>query len=161
MADRGMREQVAAPLRQQRHLVRHADLERVGVVGGHPGHLAVGGLGGQLDRLGVHRGGYPGDLDRLPGRLRGGVRGEVHGRGEAPGPVHDDADGEAHLVGVEHGLRVPVGQADLLAPDAFGAEVGVLGAQAPGLRERCVGEVPQRQRGELRVDFGLTIVHAA
>ena len=31
-------------------------------------------------------------------------------------------------------------------------EVGVLGAEAPGLGERGVGQVPQRQGGELRVD---------
>ena len=38
-----------------------------------------------------------------------------------------------------------VGQADLLAPDPFGAEVGVLGAEALGLRERRVRQLPQRQ----------------
>jgi hypothetical protein len=37
----------------------------------------------------------------------------------------------------------------------------MLGAETARLRERRVGEVPQRQRGELRVDLGLTIVHAA
>jgi hypothetical protein len=37
----------------------------------------------------------------------------------------------------------------------------VLGAEAAGLREGRVGQVPQRQRGELRIDLGLTIVHAA
>ena len=48
--------------------------------------------------------------------------------------------------------RVAVGQADLLTPDALGAEVGVLRAEALGLRKRRVGQVPQREGGELRVD---------
>jgi hypothetical protein len=130
-----VREQVPAPLCQPLDLVCHADREGIDVVVRHPGHVAVGGFGGQLDRFGVHRGGHPGDLDGLPRRLCRGVRGEVHGRGEAPGPVDDHPDGQAGVVRVEQGLRSPVGQADLLAPDAFGAEVGMLGAEAAGLGE--------------------------
>ena len=159
MADGGVLEQVPAPLRQLLHLVRHADREGVDVVVRHPGHIAVGGFGGQLDGFGVHRGGHPGDLDGLPGRLRRRVRAEVHGRGEAPGPVHDHPDGQAGVVGVEQCLRGPVGQADLLAPDAFGAEVGVLGAEAAGLGERRVRQLPQGQGGEFLVDPWVVIIH--
>jgi len=111
----------------------------------------TGWLGGELDRFGVHGGGHLGDLDGLPRRQRRRVRREVDGRGEAPGPVHDDPDGEAGVVGVARGLQVAVGQADLLAPDAFGAEVGVLGAQALGLRQGRVGQLPQREGRELRI----------
>ena len=161
VADGGVREQLAAPLRQQRYLVRDADRERVDIVRRHPAHLAVTGFGSELDRLGVHRGGHVGDLDGLPRRLRRAVAAEVDGRGEAPRPVHDHPDREAGVVGVEQRLRVAVGQADLLAPDAFGAEVGVLGAEAPGLSECRIRQFPQRQGGEFRVNPGLRIVHAA
>jgi hypothetical protein len=143
-------EQVPAPPCQPLDLVRHADRERVDVVVRHPAHVAVGGFGGQIDRFGVHRGGHPGDLDGLPRRLGRGVRGEVYGRGEAPGPVDDHPDGQASVVG----------QADLLAPDAFGAEVGVLGAEAAGLGEGRVRQFPQRQGGEFLV-YPRCVIHAA
>jgi hypothetical protein len=48
-----------------------------------------------------------------------------------------------------------------MAPDPFSAEVGVLGAEAAGLGEGGVRQVPQRQSGEFGVDPGLTIIHAA
>jgi len=70
MADGGVCEQGAAPLRQQGHLVRHADRERVGLVRGHPAHVAVSGFGGEIDGLGVHRGGDLGHLDGLASGLR-------------------------------------------------------------------------------------------
>ena len=88
------------------------------------------------------------------------VGGEVDGGGEAPRPVDDYPNGEAGVVGVEQRLRVPVGQADLLTPDPFGAEIGVLGAEASGLRERRIGQLSQRQGGEFWVDLGLVIIHA-
>ena len=46
-----------------------------------------------------------------------------------------------------------VGQPDLLAPDALGAEIGVLGAQLPGALQGGRGELAQRQPGELGIDL--------
>ena len=98
----------------------------------------------------------------------------VHGAGRDPAPsgiagvavgqrtVEMAGHHRADAVGANDGIRVtdrPVGQPDLLAPDAFGAEVGVLGADAPGLRERRVRQFPQRQGGEFQVNPG--VVHAA
>ena len=56
-------------------------------------------------------------------------------------------------------FRSPVGQADLLAPDSFGAEVGVLGAEAAGLGERRGGQLPQGQGDEFLVDPWVVIIH--
>src|ERR1035441_7641713 len=81
--------------------------------------------------------------------------------GKPPGPVHEHPDGQTSVVGVEQGLRAAVGQADLLTPDAFGAEVGVLSAEALGLGERRVGQFPQWQCREFRVDSRLMVIHAA
>lgn len=49
---------------------------------GYPGHVAVGGLGGGLDGLGVHGGCHLAGLHSLPGRGRRHVRGEGDGRGK-------------------------------------------------------------------------------
>ena len=87
------------------------------------------------------------------------VRVQVHGRGKAPGPVHDDADGQARVVGIDRALQVPVRQGDVLTPDALRAEVGVLGAQGPGLRKRRIREFPEREGGELGVDPTVLIIH--
>ena len=159
MADGGVRQQGVAPAGQQGDLVRYADREGIHLVGRDPGHLAVGGLGGEFDGLGVHRGGHLGHLDRLPRRLGGRVRVQVHGRGKAPGTVHHDADGQASVVGIDRALQVPVRQGDVLAPDALRAEIGVLGAQGPGLRKRRIREFPEREGGELGVDPTVLIIH--
>ena len=67
-------------------------------------------------------------------------------------PLRHDPDGQAQLVGVQQGLQVPVGQADVLAADPLGAEVGVLGAQLAGPLQGSRGQLAQRVPGELRID---------
>ena len=47
---------------------------------------------------------------------------------------------------------MPVGQPDLLAPDAFGPEVGVLRAELGRPLQRRRGQLAQRVAGELRID---------
>ena len=155
-------QQLLAPVGQQRRLVGRAHVERVDVVGGHPGDVAVGRFGGQLDPFRVHGRRDPGHLHRLAGRLRRGVGGEVHGRGETPGAIDDDADGQADVAGVEQRLQVAVRQPDRLAADLLGPEIRVPGAQIGGLLHRRVGERPQRERRELGIYLMLaTVSHAS
>jgi hypothetical protein len=47
----------------------------------------------------------------------------------------------------------------VLTPDPLHAEVGVLGAQGPGLRKRRIREFSQREGGELGVDPTVLIIH--
>ena len=118
-------------------------------------------FGGQLDPFGVHGRGHPGHLDRLPGRLRRGVGGQVDRGGEPPGAVDHHPHGQADVVGVEQRLQVPVGQADLLTADLLGPEVGVLGPQVGGLLPGRIGQLPQRERGELGIHFVLAMSHGS
>ncbi len=104
------------------------------------------GLGRELDPLGIHGRRDPGDLNRLAGRLRRRVRGEIDGGGETPGPVHHDADGQADVAGVEERFQVAVRQPDRLAADLFGAEIRMPGAEVGRLLHRRVGQRPQRER---------------
>src|SRR5215472_14875799 len=150
-------EQLPAPAGQQRNLFGDRDVERVHVVGRQPGHLAVRGLGCQLDPLGADRSRDPGDVDGVSGGPGGGLGRHVDGRGESPGPVHYDADGQAEVVAVELGLQAAVRQPDPLPPDPLGPEVRVPGPELPGALQPGVGQLPQRVRGELRVH--VTLVH--
>ena len=119
----------------------------------------MGGLGGQLDPLGVDRCSDPGDVDGRVGGARRRLRSEVHRRGESPGSLDDDAYGQAQVVGVVEGLQIAIGQADVLAPDPFRAEVGVFCAEIGSPLQRGIRELPQRVRGELGIDLVLPGVH--
>ena len=157
--DRGVREQAGRPGGEQVRLLLGGDRERVHVVGRDPADVAVAGLGGELDPLGVHRRGDLGDLERVPRRVPRRLRREVHRRREPPGPVHDHADREAAVVAVGERLEAAVGQRDPLSPHPLHPEVGVVRAEVSGRVERGVGQVPQRQRGELGVDPSIVIIH--
>ena len=152
-------QQAGAPLAEQCQLVGHRHAEGVHVVGGHPGHVAVAGLVGQLDALGVHRRGHRGHVHGFFGRAHRRLGGHIDGGREPPGPVAHDPDGQAQLVGVQQGLQVPVRQADVLAADQLGAEVGVLGAQLAGPLQGSRGQLAQRVPGELRIDRMSTVLH--
>ena len=145
-------QQPRAPVGQQGQLVRDVDAERILLVGGDPADIPVTRLGCQVDALGVHRGGDLGHVDRFLGRPHRRLRGQVHRGGKAPGPVQHHADREAQLVRIQQRLQMAVGQPDLLAPDALGAEIGVLRAQLPGPLQGGRGELAQRQPGELGID---------
>ena len=74
------------------------------------------------------------------------------GRGETPGAIEDDAYCEAKFVGVKQGLKVVIGERHVLCTDPFQPEVGMLCAEVAGPLQRRVGQVVQRERGELRID---------
>ena len=160
VADRGVREQPGRPAGEQVDLLLGGDRERVDLVGGDPGDVAVGGLGGELDPLGVHRGGDLGDLDGVPRRVPRGLRRQVDRGGEPPRAVDDDADREPAVVGVGQRLKLPVGQREPLPAHALDPEVGVVRAKRPRGIKRGVGEVPQRQRRELSINTSVMISHA-
>ncbi len=100
---------------QQRDLVRHRHVERIGLVGRDPSHLPVGWLIGKLDPFPVDGGRNGGDVDSVGSCPRGGLWGEVAGPGEAPGAVLDHTDCQANIVGIDQGLKVRVGQPDVLS----------------------------------------------
>ena len=153
MVDHRTGQQPPAPVGQQGQLVRDVDAERILLVGGDPADVPVARLGRQIDALGVHRGGDLGHVDRFLGRAHRRLRGQVHRGGKAPGAVQHHADRQAQLVRIQQRLQVSVRQPDLLAPDALGAEIGVLGAQFPGALQGGGGELAQRQPGELGIDL--------
>ena len=101
----------------------------------------MGGLGGQLDPLGVDRGGDPGDVDGRLGRraaAASGVRSTAAANPQVPSTTTRTARPRSSA---SKGLQIAVGQADLLAPDPFGPEVGVLCAEVGGPLQRGIGEL--------------------
>ena len=128
-------QQPGAPVGEQRDLLGVADVERVDLVRRDPADLAVRRLGGQLDPLGVDRGAPPG-RPRPPARRPGPpVRRSGRSRRRSPRcPSTTTRTARPRSSASLSVSRFAVRQADLLAPDALDAEVGVL---APSSAARC------------------------
>ena len=152
MIDPGLAEQAGTPVGEQGDLVGDTDLERVHRIGGDPADIAVSGLVGELDALSVDRGRHLRHLDRFLGGTQGGGLGQVNRGGEPPGAIQDHPHREPQVIAVEQGHQVAVGQADLLPPDTFGAEVGMLCAEVGGALQGGGRQLVQRVGGELGVD---------
>ncbi len=138
-------QQPPRPVDQDRGLLRDRDVERIDLVGRHPGHVVVDRLRCQPHRLGGHRGRHPCHLDRPVGDRDGLGVGQHHAGGEPPGAAVDHSHGEAEVLGVPGALEHAVADAEVLRADPLEAEVGMartvlLGAGQRDLAEPAVGE---------------------
>ena len=119
------------------------DLERAG-----PDHVAVGGLGGELDPPAAGPCRDPSGVDGLADQVGRLGRAHVDGGGEPDGAVdhHPHPHAELGVVGAAFGDGVA--QSDFLGADALDPDLGVGAPGGLGGRERGVGQGAQVVGGE-------------
>jgi hypothetical protein len=145
-------QQPLGQLGEQPGLVPVRDGERVDLVGRDPLDVGVHRLGGELDAVGVHRGGHLRHGDRLLGQPDGLGGGEHDPGGETPCALVHDAHGQPQVLPVGQRLEPGVAEPDRLGADALDPQVGVLAAQVDRPGQRRLGERGQRQGEEGLVD---------